>query len=173
MKCSLYWNPPWGGAQSGTNRAQGRQKWKGRRVRFCWTGRTVCWPTFLSIVPISDNQRHVLNLVGILLWQCGILLVSFFSFLKAKENPRGQRWKSCMENIFLIFLLKCAWGRGRKYLREEKYTANMAFWEVNWMWMNILRWCSVIVRNNVLQRSYLWRETSYYWWTNVHSGIWK
>lgn len=42
----------------------------------------------------------------------------------------------------------------------------MAFWKANWMWMNILRWCSVIVRNNVLQRSYLWRETSYSWWTN-------
>lgn len=53
--------------------------------------------------------------------------VCFLLSFKAKENPRGQGWKSCMENIFLIFVLKCAWGRGKKYLREEKYIANMAF----------------------------------------------
>lgn len=74
--------------------------------------RTVCPPAFLSIFSIRNNQTRVLNLVRILLWQCGVLFVS--CFLSKPRRTQGVRDEIMHGKHFPYFCTKMCMGQGQE-----------------------------------------------------------
>lgn len=70
--------------------------------------RTVCRPTFLSICPIRDNQRHVLNLVR------PVVFCLFLAFFQSQGEPKGSGMEIMHEKHFPYFSTKKCMEQGQK-----------------------------------------------------------